>query len=217
MIICTKCKKEKPETEFHKHASERNGRRSECRMCVKIYSVAYYANNKEKQCQKVKLRYKIDRENRLAYAKAYRKANRQEILARRKKWREVNKEKIRQERKIYAEANRDKMRKRDREWKKANRDKCNANHRKYVALKLGNRHEHYSEIDIYERDGWRCQLCGRKINRRLKHPHPYSKSIDHIVPLSKGGEDAPINVQAAHLRCNISKSTGNGGQLRFIG
>ena len=84
------------------------------------------------------------------------------------------------------------------------------------ALKCRN-HEPYAETYIYERDNWMCQLCGRKINIRLKWPNPLSKSIDHIVPLSKGGADAPVNVQAVHLRCNMSKHNKLRGQLRLIG
>ena len=89
--------------------------------------------------------------------------------------------------------------------------------RKRRALKLRNHHERYTDIEIFERDGWLCGICGQKINKRLKYPNPRSKSIDHIVPLSKGGADAPINLQAAHLRCNTSKNAGIGGQLRLIG
>ena len=66
--------------------------------------------------------------------------------------------------------------------------------RKRQALKLGNHHEKYTDIEIFERDGWLCGICGQKINKRLKYPNPRSKSIDHIVPLSKGGADAPINL-----------------------
>lgn len=63
---------------------------------------------------------------------------------------------------------------------------------------------------------WICGICGRKINRRLKYPNPFSISIDHIIPLSKGGNDSPVNVQATHLRCNIGKHARNVGQLRMF-
>ena len=91
-----------------------------------------------------------------------------------------------------------------------------ANGRKRQALKLGNHHERYTDIEIFERDGWVCGICGQKINKRLKYPNQRSKSIDHIVPLSKGGADAPINLQASHLRCNVGKNANFGGQLRLL-
>lgn len=88
---------------------------------------------------------------------------------------------------------------------------------KYKALKQGVGHEPYRDSYIFQRDGWVCGICGRKINKKLKHPNPLSKSINHIIPLSKGGNDSPVNVQAAHLRCNMGKHNINTGQLRLIG
>ena len=49
------------------------------------------------------------------------------------------------------------------------------------------------------------KLCGRKINKELKYPHPMSVSLDHIMPLAKGGTHEWDNLQASHLRCNMSK------------
>lgn len=72
--------------------------------------------------------------------------------------------------------------------------------KKRRALMLGVSREPYHDVDIYERDGWICGICGEKINKRLKHPNPRSKSIDHIVAISAGGQDAAINLQDAHLR-----------------
>tara|TARA_Y100001958_G_scaffold138805_1_gene112264 strand:+ start:735 stop:1565 length:831 start_codon:yes stop_codon:yes gene_type:complete len=42
------------------------------------------------------------------------------------------------------------------------------------------------------------------IDRTLRYPEPLSASLDHIVPLSKGGENSAENFQASHLVCNIS-------------
>ena len=65
-----------------------------------------------------------------------------------------------------------------------------------------------TDEEILERDGWRCQIPGckrRPIRRDLKYPHPRSKSIDHIVPLSLGGDDTAVNKRAAHLGCNLAR------------
>ncbi|MGV9815459.1 HNH endonuclease [Streptomyces cellulosae] len=65
-----------------------------------------------------------------------------------------------------------------------------------------------SRAAVFRRDGWICQLCGEGIDRAVRFPHPRSKSIDHIVPLSHGaGTPGHVfsNCQAAHLGCNSSK------------
>jgi 5-methylcytosine-specific restriction endonuclease McrA len=63
-----------------------------------------------------------------------------------------------------------------------------------------------NRLAVFERDEWTCRLCLGDVDPSVKHPHPLSKSLDHIVPLSLGGAHEPSNVQLAHLRCNIQKS-----------
>lgn len=78
--------------------------------------------------------------------------------------------------------------------------------------------ESFAPAEILDRDGWRCGLCGKQIPKARMYPDPQSASIDHIVPLSRGGLHTRANVQAAHLGCNLTKSNGGGGeQLRLIG
>lgn len=69
---------------------------------------------------------------------------------------------------------------------------------------------------LYRRDGGICQLCGKKTNINKNHNHDLYPSIDHIVPLSQGGEHTYSNVQLAHRICNSIKSNqSNGDQLRL--
>jgi 5-methylcytosine-specific restriction endonuclease McrA len=72
---------------------------------------------------------------------------------------------------------------------------------------------------IAERDRWKCQLCGKKVNKTLRAPHPMSWSIDHIVAISVGGEHSYANTQLAHLGCNVAKGhrTRQATQLALIG
>lgn len=65
--------------------------------------------------------------------------------------------------------------------------------------------EVYSLDEIAERDGFRCGLCHRKVNMELRWPHKRSASVDHLVPISWGGNDVRSNVQLAHLGCNLDK------------
>lgn len=71
---------------------------------------------------------------------------------------------------------------------------------------------------IYERDGYRCKLCGKRLNMKAAVPHPMAPTIDHIVPLAQGGTHEPANAQAAHFLCNsIKGDRGGNEQLLLIG
>ncbi len=90
---------------------------------------------------------------------------------------------------------------------------------RHRARKRGATVEVFTNHEVFERDGWRCGLCGQRIDRNLRHPHPKSVSIDHVVPLSKGGDHSLANTQASHLDCNMAKSNGvlAPQQLRLVG
>lgn len=69
---------------------------------------------------------------------------------------------------------------------------------------------------VGERDGWVCGLCGERVDRRCKWPHDRAPTVDHIVPVSKGGVDEMWNLQVAHWGCNRRKRDASwGSQLRL--
>lgn len=75
-------------------------------------------------------------------------------------------------------------------------------------------------INIFNRDNWICHICNKKIYKKYKWPNPLSPSLDHIIPLSKGGSHSQSNIKAAHLGCNCSKGNRtleNGEQLMLFG
>jgi 5-methylcytosine-specific restriction endonuclease McrA len=86
------------------------------------------------------------------------------------------------------------------------------------AAKRGATAEKFTPLEIFERDGWRCGICGRKVNRDLAWPHPKSASLDHVEPLSRGGEHSRANTRLAHLDCNIQRGNRGGDeQLSLVG
>ena len=51
-----------------------------------------------------------------------------------------------------------------------------------------------------------CGICGLPVDKDLKSPDPMSKTIDHIIPVSKGGHPSDLaNLQLAHRCCNRQK------------
>lgn len=101
------------------------------------------------------------------------------------------------------------------EWNDKRRDNY---HRRRALKKAASTGEPVLLAAIAERDRWRCSICKKAVNPKLEWPHPKSPSLDHVVPLSKGGAHDPSNVALAHLGCNTAKNNRGGGeQLMLIG
>jgi 5-methylcytosine-specific restriction endonuclease McrA len=58
---------------------------------------------------------------------------------------------------------------------------------------------------VMDRHGDQCALCGFAVPAIRSQKHPLSPTIDHIVPMSKGGGHVWDNVQLAHRICNSYK------------
>lgn len=133
------------------------------------------------------------------------------------RWAERNRERRRASYRAYYESHAEQRRAGTRAWRENNPRKAAAARRRRKALERAVRVEDFTDAEIFERDGWICQLCRKRIDRSAPWPKPRSPSIDHIVPLSCGGDHSRTNVQAAHLRCNLKKQAGGTDQLRLIG
>lgn len=73
------------------------------------------------------------------------------------------------------------------------------------AEKYGVPFEQFNKFDVYDRDGWTCGICLDPVDPELMYPNPMSVSLDHVIPLSKGGGHLPSNTQCSHLSCNVRK------------
>lgn len=62
-----------------------------------------------------------------------------------------------------------------------------------------------SRVHVAAKTNFKCGICLGPVDMQLKHPNPKFASIDHIVPLAKGGTNEISNLQIAHLHCNLSK------------
>lgn len=91
------------------------------------------------------------------------------------------------------------------------------NHRRR-ARSYGVTYEPVNPIAVFERDGWRCKLCGVKTPKRLRGTlDPSAPELDHIIPLSKGGAHSYENTHCACRKCNGNKGDRPLGQLLLIG
>lgn len=65
--------------------------------------------------------------------------------------------------------------------------------------------ENVDPMEVFERNNWICQLCNHPVSKIRDKRFIDIASLDHIIPLSKGGEHSYANTQLAHLSCNIRK------------
>lgn len=56
-----------------------------------------------------------------------------------------------------------------------------------------------TRFEVFKRDDFTCQYCGRKPPEALLH-------CDHVVPSSAGGSDDPTNLITACSECNLGKA-----------
>lgn len=61
---------------------------------------------------------------------------------------------------------------------------------------------------VWARDGGRCHICGKLCDPDRWH-------LDHLVPLSVGGEHSYRNVAVSHPSCNIRRGVRGAAQMRL--
>ena len=67
-----------------------------------------------------------------------------------------------------------------------------------------------ADIDIYkliERDGEYCYLCGDGVHFNNHYNDPKYPTIEHVMPIARGGTHSWDNVKVACRECNTRKST----------
>jgi 5-methylcytosine-specific restriction endonuclease McrA len=110
----------------------------------------------------------------------------------------------------YPEREREHMRRRREEqghWRKQYPERAAlADARRRMRMDQARTGEVFAPIDVHTRDEWTCQLCWLPIDPEVAWPDRMSPSIDHVIPLSRGGAHSMSNTQSAHLGCNSRKA-----------
>jgi 5-methylcytosine-specific restriction endonuclease McrA len=94
----------------------------------------------------------------------------------------------------------------DRRYRKANAAHVAEKNRRRRARLLDAWVEDVDIAVVFERDGGRCGVCGNPIDLAFDWPDRMSLTLDHVVPLARGGEHSYRNVQVAHAVCNSRKN-----------
>lgn len=219
---CVRCHVEKPTSEFYKNSPKRL--HSRCKDCDKEVKKADYDADPEKHREFVRRSMRKYPERHQARFKRWASVNRQRLLQRyreynethraerraydrlrhsketpefRRMWYEKRREKILAYAKAYRENNRDKI----NAWRKANLHKlADREQRRNARKRNAPRIEKIDRQAIIERDKWTCYLC-------MQICTPKNVTLDHVVPLFRGGSHVADNLRVACRSCNCRKGT----------
>lgn len=90
-------------------------------------------------------------------------------------------------------------------WLKAKRYRRSGSAHIRRAKLYGVKYQYVNKLKVFERDKWICQICNQPVNKDLRWPHPQAASLDHVRPMSRGGEHSYKNTQCSHYECNHKK------------
>ena len=226
MKVCGKCREEKPGSEFGKDSRTTTGLKCYCRPCEAAQRRIDRAKNPE-AARAVSAKWRAANPEKV---RAYTRANREANTERMRKWRAANPERDAENSRRYREANRDRILESTKRWQAKYPERVRAVARESMAKNRANKPEderkrkrRYRERHL---DKVRAMEREKTYSRRQKMP--YSKetaeymamlvtlpctycgstdriTIDHIVPLSRGGKHEPEILTPACWTCNCSK------------
>lgn len=153
-----------------------------------------------------KARYRQDPEKVKARVRSYATNNREAVLTRGRKYYAENQTRIRETVREWVKANPEKHKENSRRWAKNNRLYRQAKLVEYKASRRGAEGRFSKEewVSICEAGGW---LCWRCLKRK-------PLTVDHIIPLSRGGTNWISNIQPLCRKCNSEKNV-NAVSYRF--
>lgn len=154
----------------------------------------------------------------------YRPKNREKFREYDKRWSEANPDHKSAYMQSYYRQNRDRILAKSAEYREANAERYRAYERERSGLPkriqltamrrariAGLPYENINRQAIYNRDGGRCHICGKKAERSNFH-------LDHLIPVAHGGGYLAVNLRVAHPSCNARRGAGRlPAQLLLVG
>ena len=190
--ICSHCKQEINLSDFGNDKwlcleCKRESRRESTKR-NKATREAYEATHKE-QRKEIQRKWKANNPEKY-------KASRKNSLG---KWIAENRDKVRGYVKKWNDKNRGKVNEYHKVWKAKNPDKVATSRHNTRAQRKGAEGKHTAQEwrELCERYGNKCLCCGEE----------KPLSVDHVIPLSKGGTNYIDNIQPLCLTCNKRKNT----------
>ena len=203
---CKLCSKKEYNRKYRsEHREEKNARERKYRSLEseekkeqkREYRRKYREDHREEIRDKGRIYVSKNREKVNANASRYRATHHEKVLDNLRKWHSDHREYDRE----YAKKYRIEHPEYRQEYRKKHPDleykRVRENNRRSLKKGNGGRITKQDWLDILERDGHKCLKCGGTDNLTL----------DHIVPLSRGGRNDKSNAQVLCVKCNSEKFT----------
>lgn len=175
---CKKCGQFKPYDEFAKNKLSKDGYTIRCSICITSQRASLKENLKEKKCS------------------SCRKIKSFEEFYNDKRKKDGKDSKCKECQKLFYYINRER-----------HRQSSYLSNMKKRSEKHDTTFEPHQRKAILDRDNWKCQICGIKVHDKIKGNWntPNKAHIDHVIPVSKGGDGEPNNLVTLCRTCNLSK------------
>ena len=187
---CGGCGQDKPLDDFQRRTSAHDGKQSQCRECMKRRSRRWHADNQERIREYDAEWWAKNRETALAKKKALNATpeEKERNRERRRRYRENNPERVQELARLARQRNAASIREKNRRQKTRRRG--------LTTVMLGGFSTAYMRQVEAELLAQACSYCGSDDG----------VTVDHVVPLSRGGLHHPQNLSPACAPCNRSKN-----------
>lgn len=185
-----------------------------CITCCQERSKAYRKNNPEKTLLLNKDYYARNRERLVEYRRDYIKNNPESVRQTCKRWREKNQVYLQRSKHDYYLKNKERILDKDRIYRLSNKDKIKLRSLKYYQNNPEKIRANRVRRDARLRQAYGLGCTAKELKDRLsvfdgccsyceaKKP----MTVDHFLPISKGGTNALGNIVPACSSCNSSKN-----------
>lgn len=212
---CKNCEQRKPIGDYYVRRGKPQAR---CKACVIAQNKAYGDSHpevrrgisrrwREKNPEAVRARnvayYQEHRESNNERVNRWRVENREAWLQLQAKWRDDDER--RKDARTRTARWRDENPDRVAEWVAANHDRLLEHSSRRRARQRATQVGRIDLEALWVASAGACGLCGEDVDRSLKYPDPLSRSLDHVIPLARGGAHSQDNLQWTHLVCNVRK------------
>lgn len=210
MKVCTVCGLKKPLDNFTINKALKSGLSSFCKSCAAERRKKYHTKNKDqinkrKKENRKKYRdkelaynkeyYQQTKKRRLEYAAQYRKNNREKLLKNTQKYNATHKKQNKERTQKYRKNNPEKIKQIKANYRKNNPEAVRQHRLTRRSKKAANESFTVLEKEMKKLLTSPCANCGSTENQ----------TIDHIIPISRGGRDSIGNYQTLCKSCNCSK------------